>query len=311
MDIGHSGDLYFDLAEPKAYALYALTRAGWRMWDPLPTQSGANPRSPEYLPHPDSVKLNRYLWCDGNQVGWYALSGLGGKRSRMRQDGMYRTKGGLAAENNSKAVAAEVIRRMLEAEEAGKVRLMGRRKRPSSSLKGSEAGPKRKKAKTSTHSSSSIVSISKAEVSEDKPLSWKIKFTPYYNTPASSSALPNPASAIPTSSNDRTSAPASGIGGDDVPDLETTEEAQRMKDLIQEKGLYEEENERLKERVLQLTKQTDRLRETISKCSCGISKKSSGNFQRDSVSPSTSAEVSNPFVITSTDMVRTVGTGAY
>jgi hypothetical protein len=310
MDVGHPGDLYLDLADPKAYALYTLTRAGWRMWDPLPTQSGAIPRSPEYLAHPDSAELNRYLWCDGNQVGWYALSGLGGKRSRMRQDGMYRTKDGLAEEYNSKAVAAKVIRRMLDAEETGKVRLMGRRKRPSSSLKGSEAGPKRKKAKTSTHSAPSIVSISKAEIPEDKPLSWKIKFTPYYNTPASPPALLNPASAIPTSLNDRTSILASEIGEDDVPDLESTEGTRRMKDLIQEKGLYEEENERLKERVLQLTKQTDRLRETISKCSCGNSKRSSGNFQPNSVSPSTSAEVLNPIVITSTDMVKTVGTGA-
>lgn len=309
-DIGKLGDLYLDLTDVKSYALYVLTRMGWTMWDPLPAQSGTVPPVPELLAHPQSSKLNRYLWCDGCQLGWYSLTSLGRMRSRMRHDGIYRVKGGLTEEYNSGTVATEVIRRMLEAEDTVP-QMVGRNRKSISSLKDSKSTPRRKKAKLSTHSSPSIESISEADVSTDRPLSWKIKLTPYYSasTPlpaehtsgSATQGLPNATRELP-----------SDVDEDDAQNFEGGEEGQRIKIkvLIEEKSLYEEENQRLKERVLQLTAQTDRLRDTISKTSY-VDVIKSCDIQRNSLSRSVSPELNmlNSIIISSTDMLKTAGVG--
>jgi hypothetical protein len=308
-DIGKLGDLYLDLADVKSYALYALTSTGWTMWDPLPSQSGTVPPVSELLAHPQSAKLNRYLWCDGCQPGWYPLTSLGRMWSRMRQGGMYRAKGGLTDEYNSRAVATDVIRRTLEAEDAvPRVGVMGRiRKRPSSSLKDSESTPRRKKAKLSTHGTPNIKSISEADVSTDRPLSWKIKLTPCYSASTPLPAEHNSDSVIQGVPNTTRALP-SDVDEDDAQNIEGGEEDQRIKALIDEKSLYEEENQRLKERVLQLTAQTNRLRNTISKTSCTDK---SRDIQRNSLSRSVSPEpeMLNSIIISSTDMLKTAGVG--
>jgi hypothetical protein len=311
-DIGKLGDLYLDLADVKTYALYVLTRTGWTMWDPLPTQSSAVPPVSELIAHPQSTKLNRYLWCDGCQPSWYSLTTLGRMRSRMRQAGMYHAKGGLSEEYYSSTVAAETIRRMLEAEDtiSPQMGVMKQiRKRPSSPLKDSESTHQRKKAKLSTHDTTSINSISEANVSTDRPLSWKIKLTPCYSAATPSPAEHSSGSVIQDVPNGITRALPSGV---DAQDVEGDEEDQRVKALIEEKSLYEEENQRLKERVLQLTAQTDRLRDVISKTTTCMDAIKSRDIQRNSLSRSVSPEpemLKNSIIISSTDILKTAGVG--
>src|ERR1700683_3907026 len=84
-NIGNPGDVYLETGAD-AFALYAKMRTGWKMWDPLPTWGSIVPPASEFLAHPDSENLNRFFWCDGYQVGWYAFSGVRAKRSRMRQE---------------------------------------------------------------------------------------------------------------------------------------------------------------------------------------------------------------------------------
>ncbi|KIM77904.1 hypothetical protein PILCRDRAFT_605627 [Piloderma croceum F 1598] len=276
------------------------------MWDPLPAQSGVVPPVPELLAHPQSAKLNRYLWCDGCQLGWYSLTSVGRMRSRMRQGGIYRAKG---EEYNSSTVATEVIRRMLEAEDtAPQVEVTGQiRKRPSSSLKDSQSTPRRKKVKLSTHGTPSIKSISEADVSTDRPLSWKIKLTPCYSASTPFPAEHNSGSAM-QGAQDATRELPSDVNEDEAQNIEGGEEGRRIKALIEERSLYEEENQRLKERVLQLTAQTDRLRETISKTSC-VDVIKLRDIQRNSLSGSVSPEpeMLNSIVISSTEMLKTAG----
>jgi hypothetical protein len=231
----------------------------------------------------------------------------------MRQDGIYLTKDGLSEELNSSAAATEVIRRMLEAEDTAKLTVMRRsRKRPLSPLKGSELTPQRKKARLSTNSMPSIKSISKTDVSTERPLSWKIRFTPLYSTPSSLSAQPRADSVTPGIPNGRTSGLAPDGDEHDTQDIESSERirSQQVKALIEERSLYEEENQRLKERVLQLTAQTDSLRDTITKTSCVDAIQSLDGLQRNSLSRSTPPqEALNPIVISSTDMLKTTGVG--
>jgi hypothetical protein len=309
-DIGNPGDVYIETGAD-AFALYAKMRTGWKTWDPLPTWGGIFPPASEFLAHPDLENLNRFFWCDGYQLGWYALSGVRGKRSRMRQEGMYRTMGGLAEEHNSNAVASEVIRRMLESLDTGKVKAMGRsRKRSSTSQKGIETIPMRKKAKISTPRAPNIKTLSKTDVPKDKPLSWKIKFTPCHNSPTPSSARHSSVSITPGLSEGRASALPLEVDEIDAQDVEDITETQRIKDLIEEKKLYEEENQRLKERVVQLTEQTNRLRDEISKCSSVDRSTSSDSLQANSISRSASTEGLNPIIISSADILKTVGFGA-
>ena len=297
-DIGNPGDVYLQIGAENL-TLYAKMRSGWKIWNPLPMWGSMLPPASELIAHPDSDNLKRYLWCDGYQLGWYALSGVRGKRSRMRQDGMYRTKGGLTEEPNSTVVATEVIRRMLDGQETGKVRILGRsRKRPSSSLKGGETAP-RKRAKTQTHRTPII----KSDDSEDKPLSWKIKFTPCYY-PGESMAQHHSNSTAPGVSKNSANAPLFKAEEIDPPDVGGIQESQRMKDLIEEKNLYLEENQRLKERVLQLTSQTNRLRDEITRRSSVDLGTSSDNFQ-------TLAEVLNPIINGNGDTLQTLGIGTW
>jgi hypothetical protein len=226
---------------------------------------------------------------------------------------MYLVKDGRAEERNPSAVAAGVLKRMLEAEDPGKAPTTGStRKTPPVSLKDNEMTPQPKRARTSAQDSSSISSISKADVSKEKPLSWKIKFTPCYGTSASSSTQLEHRSASITSgaAENQTNGPQSEWEDNDAQNVGGGEEGQRMKALLEEKRLYEEENQRLKERVFQLTAQTDRLRHSIPHRSFVDASTSSDDLQSNSMPRSASPETMNPIIISGADMLKTVGFGA-
>ena len=219
---------------------------------------------------------------------------------------MYRTKTGLTEEPSATAVASEVIRRMLDAQETGKVKILGRSwKRPLSSLnsKGSETTPSRKRAETRTHSTPNIKTISKSDDLMDKPLSSQITFTPS-DYPGESLVRHRSNSA--TQGVSTRSANASLFKAEEIDPQYVigTQESQRREDLIEEKNLYLEENQRLKERVLQLTSQTNRTRDEITRRSSEDLSTSPDNIQ-------TLAAVLNPIINGNGDILHTLGLGPW
>lgn len=289
-DIGNPGDIYLQTGV-ETFILHVRTGTEWKVWDPLPTWGSIVPPASEFLAHPDSKGLNRYFWCDGYQLGWYALSSVRNKRSRMRLEGIYRTGSGLAEEHDPSVVAMEAIRRMLEGLEAGRIRVVGRSRKRPSSLPNGAFPPVRKKLKVLAPNIGSISNTG----------SWKDNAPPRktksYRTPT---LLSNPHFSNSGVPDERTSAcPSSMVHVFEIDLRNATggEQSQQVKGLIEDKKLYEE-NQRLKEEVTQLTAETKRLRDGMGTYF--------NNLKFNSTSRSASAKVLDSVKI-SAEMLKSVG----
>jgi hypothetical protein len=137
----------------------------------------------------------------------------------------------------------------------------------------------------------------------DKPLSSQITFTPS-DYPGESLVRHRSNSA--TQGVSTRSANASLFKAEEIDPQYVigTQESQRREDLIEEKNLYLEENQRLKERVLQLTSQTNRTRDEITRRSSEDLSTSPDNIQ-------TLAAVLNPIINGNGDILHTLGLGPW
>jgi hypothetical protein len=154
-NFGSPGDVYLDLDNPDAFALYLKTMTNWVQWHAAATCSTKHkvPIS-NLFGHPHLEGLDKFLWCDGSTVSWCSRSTIKKKRRQMHEHGVYHREDGMTDDIYSGAVVAGIIRRMLECEEQRKT------KRGMEDFESADDEPAHKKAKTTSQTPSSSDSMS-------------------------------------------------------------------------------------------------------------------------------------------------------
>jgi len=117
-DLGRPGDTFLDTGSSELYARQIGKWIEWR--EPVPSKRTMASQLNEttwsefrslLIAHPDFPHADRFLWCDGHEMGWFGRPAISGKRKDMFEEMEF----GLDDVGNGRAV----VKRLLETRAKG------------------------------------------------------------------------------------------------------------------------------------------------------------------------------------------------
>jgi hypothetical protein len=299
-DFGSPGDVYIDLQNPDAYAVYSKTVTNWVQWRAASARSVTHtlPASDLYR-HP---YFDRFLWCDGRVLSWWSRSTIKKKRHEMHKDGIYHRENNMTDESYAAVVVTEIAKRMLNYEEHG-----GKVKRKAS---GDNTGPAQKKIKVifqTPSTSEASLRASSLSLSQTKEEGCRDTPSPSLHRSgqgATSESDPAPQDSVPYISMSGSDTPS------DAPDMQKLSEERKFSNRLHEiDQRLVEENAKLQE--ANLGRSLTDSGSSPDAVECLAKPAQSGTVGQDATSATSLTSAAKCFTINITDVdtLKTLGSG--